>query len=131
VLFSTLYVLRYLFYPAVALVKQSNCIDMVFVCSMRSLTQDVVFLVFDSCFRDGKKGNSISVHFTEYTITTIKTTFASDFLDNLAVALRLLILQYKYNIRTLSENIKFISARYDTGHKSSPNVLFSTCFQSS
>ena len=46
------------------------------------------------------------------------------FLDNFAVALGFLTLQDKHNIRTLSENIKFICQRCDTGLKSLPKTRF-------
>ena len=39
------------------------------------------------------------------------------FLDNMAVIVGFLTLQDKHNIWTLSDNIKFICARYETGQK--------------
>ena len=50
------------------------------------------------------------------------------FSDNLAVVLDLLILQDKHNIRTLSENVKLICTRYETGQNSSSKTRFSTRF---
>jgi len=80
----------------------------------------------DSCRVMVRNGNSISADFTEHTIK--KQHLFLLFLDNLAVTLVFLTLQDKYNIRTLTENIKFICTRYKTGQKSSPKVRFSKLF---
>jgi len=51
------------------------------------------------------------------------------FLDNLAVILGSLTLQDKYNIRTLSENMKFICNRLFQERKADQKARFSTCFK--
>jgi hypothetical protein len=50
-------------------------------------------------------------------------------LDNLAVDLSFLTLQDKHNICTLSENIKFICTRCETGLKNLPKVRFFNRFE--
>jgi hypothetical protein len=59
----------------------------------------------------------------------IRMTLAFLFLlDNLTVVLCFLTLYDKHNIRTLSENIKFICTLCETGQKSSLSARFSICF---
>ena len=55
-------------YPALVLLEQSNCIDWIHVCYIRSLTKNKTFLVPDLCRSMVRNGYNISADFTEDTI---------------------------------------------------------------
>jgi hypothetical protein len=75
------------------------------------IDQDIVFLVPDSCWAMVRNGNSISRLHRGHHQKQFKGCLIMLFLDNLAVILGSLTLQDKYNIHTLSENMKFICNR--------------------
>ena len=104
--------------------EQSNCTDWINFCYIT--VTDKRYRYPDSCRVMVRNGNSISADIREHTVK--KQHLFLLFLDNLAVTLGFLTLQDKYNIHTLTENIKFICTRCETGQKSSPKVRFSKLF---
>ena len=65
------------FDPALVQFKQSNSLDWLNVCYLRSLTKIEFFLVPDSCSATIINGNSTRADFTEDTVKTIRTTLVS------------------------------------------------------
>ena len=103
-------------YSVLVLFELSNCIDWINVCYIvysQSVTdQDIVFLVPDPCWATVRIGNSRNAEVTEDTNKKLlKQHLFLLFLDNLTVVFSCLTLQDKHNIRTLSENIKYICKR--------------------
>jgi hypothetical protein len=85
--------------------------------------QDITFLVPDSCRATIRNGNSISGDVSENIIKKLlERRLFMLFLHNLDIILDFLTLRDKQNIRTMSENVKFICNRCQTGQKTSSSI---------
>ena len=92
----------------------------------------ITFLVPESFRATVRNDHSISADISEITIKkTIITRLVSALIRHICCCFRFFFtLQDKHNIRTLSENVKFICTRCEIGQKSLTKACFSTaCLQ--
>ena len=85
--------------------------------------QDIAFVVPDTCRATIRNGNSIGADFSENIINTLlEQRLFLLLLHHLDIILDFLTLRDNHNIRTISENVKFIFNRCETRQKTRSSI---------